>query len=152
MSDEVDEPLLPYTPSHSGRKARVGYLGLVGVGFNGLWPLFVGLIGSVALALHCFLGDGSGTGHWLGKTVLSALPGTLGFAYLRFLVVGRPPHFKGDLWATLISLRVDLSDPPLRLLPIVPRICPDAAVPAGPGRSSDLPHPMRASGRSRWLA
>ena len=149
MPDENEEPLLPYTPSHTGRKARVGYLGLDGVGFNGLWPLFVGLVASVALALHCFMGDGSGPGHWLGKTVLSALPGSLGFAYLRFFVAGRPPHFKGDLWATFLGLRIDFSDPPLRQVPILPRVCPDAAVAAGPGRSSDLRHPMRAQGKPR---
>src|SRR5579871_5100417 len=126
MPDEADEPMLPYTPSHTGRKARVGYLGLVGIGFNGLWPLFGGLVASVALALHSFLGDGSDSGHWLGKTVLSALPASAGFLYLRVLVAGRPPHFKGDLWATALGLRVDFSDPPLRLLAILPRISSDA--------------------------
>ncbi|HEY1765150.1 MAG TPA: hypothetical protein VGF85_09520 [Opitutaceae bacterium] len=152
MSDEADEPMLPYTPSHTGRRARVGYLGLVGVGFNGLWPLFGGLVASVALALHFFLGDGSGPGHWVAKTVLSALPASVGFCYLRFFVAGRPPHFKGDLWATVLGLRIDFSDPPLRLLSILPRISSDPAVAAGPGRAADLRHPMRSSGGSRRCA
>ena len=149
MPDETDEPVLPYTPSNTSRKSRVGYLGLVGIGFNGLWPLFGGLVASVALALHSFLGDGFGSGHSLGKTILSALPASVGFFYLRFLVAGRPPHFKGDLWATALGLRVDFSDPPLRLLAILPRISLDAGVAAGPARASDLRHPMQSSDGTR---
>ena len=149
MPDEPDEPLLPYTPSHTGRKASVGYFGLAGVSFNELWPLFAGLIASLALALHCFLGDGSGHGHWVAKTALSALPFAIGFGYLRLLVAGKPPHYKGDLWSTALELRLDFNDPPVRPLPILPRFTLDAGVAAGPARAADLRHPMRDAGGSR---
>ena len=61
-SDSV-EPSLPYTPSNTGRRARVGYLGLEGVGFNDLWPLFSGLILSIALSLKFLAGTG-----WDGRS------------------------------------------------------------------------------------
>jgi hypothetical protein len=146
MSTEQDEPALPYTPSNTGRKARVGYLGLDGVEFGALWPLFAGLILSIALALRFFLGDGASAGHWLAKTLVAALPFAGGFGYLRFLVMGRPPHFKGDLWATVLGLRLDFTDPPGRLLPICPRLVLNAAAASGPGRAADLRHPMRQGG------
>jgi hypothetical protein len=145
MSEEVDEPMLPYTASHTGRRARVGYLGLTGIGFNGLWPLFVGLVASLALGLHAFLGAGAGTGHWFGKTLLAAVPALAGFAYLRFLVAGRPPHFKGDLWAAALGLGLDFSDPPIPQFPILPGLSRDPAVNAGPARAGDLRHPRRGA-------
>lgn len=147
---DPEEPALPYTPSNTGRRARVGYLGFDGVGFNALWPLFAGLIASIALALDFFLVDGAAAGHWPAKTAAAALPFAAGFAYLRFLVAGRPPHFKGDLWATVLDMRLDLADPPLRCLPICPRIVVRAAAATGPGRAGDLRHPMEgAAGRAR---
>jgi hypothetical protein len=151
MSTEPEEPSLPYTPSNTGRKARVGYLGLDGVGFNALWPLFAGLVLSIGLALKFFLGDGATGTHWLAKTIMAGLPFACGFGYLRFLVAGRPPHFRGDLWATALDLRLDFTDPPRRGLPICPRIVIHAAAAAGPGRAADLEHPMRAgiAGRGR---
>ncbi len=148
MPDEPEEPALPYTPSNTGRRARVGYLGFVGVGFNELWPLFAGFILSLALALKFFLGEAAAPGHWLGKTLLAAVPFACGFGYLRFLVAGRPPHFKGDLWATALDLRLDFCDPPLRFLPIVPRLSAQAAAASGPARPADLSHPMRSADRA----
>jgi len=138
--------VLPYTPSNTGRRARVGYLGFEGVGFNALWPLFAGLILSLALALKFFLGEGGAATHWLSRTVVAALPFAGGFGYLRLLVAGRPPHFKGDLWATVLNLRLDFTDPPRRGLPLLPRIVVSAAAASGPGRAADLRHPMRAAG------
>ena len=60
MEPDSEEPVLPYTPSNSGRRARVGYLGFDGVGFNGLWPLFAGLVLSIALALKFFVAERAG--------------------------------------------------------------------------------------------
>ncbi len=134
--------MLPYTPSNTGRRARVGYLGFDGVGFNDLWPLFAGLILSIALALKFFIGDASGGAHWLARTLLAAMPFACGFGYLRLLVVGRPPHFKGDLWATALCLRLDFTDPPSRGLPFWPRIFVESSAAAGPARAADLRHPM----------
>jgi len=142
MPNEPEEPSLPYTPSNTGRRARVGYLGFDGVGFNALWPLFAGLILSIGLALNSFLGAGGAGSQWPAKTVVAALPFAAGFAYLRFLVAGRPPHFRGDLWATLLGLRLDFTDPPLRALPVIPRVTISAAAASGPGRAADLRHPM----------
>jgi hypothetical protein len=149
MEPDPDEPVLPYTPSNTGRKARVGYLGFDGVGFNELWPVFAGLILSIALALKFFLGDGADGSRWLAKTLLAALPFAAGFGYLRFLVAGRPPHFKGDLWVTALNVRLDFTDPPLRVLPVCPRIFVDSTAASGPGRAADLRHPMRAEGSAR---
>ena len=101
---------------------------------------------SIWLGLRFFLGDGAAGSHWLAKTIVALLPFAGGFAYLRFLVAGRPPHFKGDLWATVLDLRLDFTDPPLRVLPICPRIVVNAAAASGPGRAADLRHPMRAAG------
>jgi hypothetical protein len=143
MDADPEEPSLPYTPSNTGRRARVGYLGFDGVGFDGLWPLFAGLILSIALALRLFLGEGADGSHWLAKTLGAAVPFAAGFCYLRFMVEGRPPHFKGDLWATALGLRLDFTDPPLRALPVVPRITIESAAASGPGRAADLIHPMR---------
>jgi hypothetical protein len=137
----ADEPVLPYTPSNTGRRARVGYLGLDGVGFNDLWPLFLGLVVSIGAGLKLFIGEGSGAGHWLAKTLAAAAPAAAGFGYLRLLVMGRPPHFRGDLWATLLSLRLDFSDPPLRRLPLLPRVFVDGAAASGPARAADQRHP-----------
>jgi hypothetical protein len=136
--------MLPYTPSNTGRRARVGYLGLDGVGFNDLWPLFAGLILSIALALKFFIGDGADGRHWLASTIIAALPFAAGFGYLRLLVVGRPPHFKGDLWATALGLRLDFTDPPIRAMPILPRLFVDATAASGPGRAAQLRHPLSA--------
>jgi hypothetical protein len=142
MQTEAEEPALPYTPSNTGRRARVGYLGFDGVGFNDLWPLFAGLILSLALALKFFIGDGADGSHWLARTIVAALPFALGFAYLRLLVVGRPPHFRGDLWATALDLRLDFTDPPMRGIPVWPRLVVDATAASGPGRAADLRHPL----------
>lgn len=149
MDAESEEPLLPYTPSNVGRKARLGYLGFDGVGFNELWPLFTGLILSIALALRFFLAEGMDGRHWLAKTLVAAIPFGAGFGYLRFLVVGRPPHFKGDLWATALCIRLEFTDPALRALPILPRVVIDAAAVSGPGRPADLRHPMRSAESAR---
>jgi len=78
------------------------------------------------------------------KTVKAILPALVGFGYLRLLVMGRPPHFKGDLCATLLSLRLDFTDPPLRIFPLVPRLWIDGAAAAGPARPADQRHPARA--------
>src|ERR1019366_8235255 len=83
MPTDPEEPALPYTPSNTGRRARVGYLGFDGVAFNALWPLFAGLVLSIGLALKLFLGDGGAGSHWLSRTILAALPFAGGFAYLR---------------------------------------------------------------------
>ena len=48
---------------------------------------------------------------------MAALPFAAGFGYLRLLVVGKPPHYKGDLWATALDLRLDFTDPPRRAVP-----------------------------------
>ena len=144
MPTEADEPVLPYTPSNTGRRARVGYLGLDGVGFNDLWPLFLGLMISITAALKLFIGEGPGGGHWLVKTIKAMLPVLVGFGYLRLLVMGRPPHYKGDLCATVLSLRLDFTDPPLRIFPLVPRLWIDGAAAAGPARPADQRHPARA--------
>jgi hypothetical protein len=149
MPAEVDEPSLPYTPSNTGRRARVGYLGFDGVGFNDLWPLFAGLILSIALGLKFFIGDGAAGAHWLPRTIAAVLPLACGCGYLRFLVVGRPPHFKGDLWSTALGLRLDFTDPPLRAFPILPRILLEETAATGPGRAADLRHPMAAPGPGR---
>ncbi len=67
MSAEPEDPALPYSPSNTGRAARVGYLGFEGVGFNDLWPLFGGLILTLALGLKFFVGDGGAGAHWLRR-------------------------------------------------------------------------------------
>jgi hypothetical protein len=141
MPPESDEPVLPYTPSNTGRRARVGYLGFDGVGFNDLWPLFAGLVLSIALSLKFFVADRAG-GHWLTRTLVAALPFAAGFGYLRFLVVGRPPHFKGDLWESALSVRLDFTDPPRSGPSMLPRIFVDSAAASGPGRAADLNHPI----------
>jgi hypothetical protein len=146
MSPDPDEPLLPYTPSNSGRRARVGYLGFDGVGFNELWPVFAGLVLSIALALKFFVGDGGGGRHWLARTAVAALPFAVGFGYLRVLVVGRPPHFKGDLMTTALALRLDFGDPPFRSAPILPRLVLDQTAESGPARAADLRHPLHGAG------
>ncbi len=149
MDVDPQEPALPYTPSNTGRRARVGYLGFDGVGFDELWPLFAGLVLSLALALKLFLGADAGGGRWLQRTLIALLPFAAGFGYLRLLVQGRPPHFKGDLWATALRVRFDFTDPPLRALPVWPRVFIDAADAAGPARSADLRHPMSRVGSRR---
>lgn len=146
METDPKEPVLPYTPSNTGRRARVGYLGFEGVGFEGLWPLFAGMIMSIALALRLFLGADAAAGHWQAKTAWAALPLAAGFGYLRFLVQGRPPHFKGDLLRTALALRLDFSDPPVRAVPLLPRIIEGAEGEAPGGRPSDPRHPMRWPG------
>jgi hypothetical protein len=137
-----EEPGLPYTPSHTGRRSKVGYLGFAGVSFNDLWPLAVGLIGSLGLAIHFFLGEGWPQGSWPARTFVAALPVAAGFIYLRLLVVGRPPHFKGNLWVAVCALQVDFGDPPFRWLPLWPRLWPDLAAAAGPARARDEVPPL----------
>jgi hypothetical protein len=149
MPADSEEPVLPYTPSNTGRRARVGYLGFDGVGFNELWPVFAGLILSIALALKFFIGDGGDAGHWLARTLVAVLPFAAGFGYLRFLVVGRPPHFKGDLWASALGVRLDFTDPARFGLSVWPRIFIDATAASGPGRAADQRHPMEAVGAFR---
>ncbi|HZZ19628.1 MAG TPA: hypothetical protein VFE25_09675 [Opitutaceae bacterium] len=131
-----EEPQLPYTPSNTGRRARVGYLGFDGVGFNDLWPLFAGLVASIGLGLRFFVGQPGGATHWASRTLEAALPFAAGFAYLRLLVVGRPPHFKGDLCATMLGLRLDFTDPPMRSFAVFPRIVIDACAACGPERAA----------------
>jgi hypothetical protein len=129
MQTEAEEPALPYTPSNTGRRARVGYLGFDGVGFNDLWPLFAGLILSLALALKFFIGDGADGSHWLARTVAAALPFSLGFAYLRLLVVGRP-----RISGATSGPRPSTSGSTSRTRPGVPSL-------SGPGWSSTRPRP-----------
>jgi hypothetical protein len=145
MEADPEEPVLPYTPSNTGRRSRVGYLGFDGVGFNDLWPVFAGLVLSIALALRFFVAERSGA-HWPGRTILACLPFATGFCYLRFLVVGRPPHFKGDLWAGALGLTMDFTGPPRSGLRLLPRIFIDPAAASGPGRAADLRHPMDSAG------
>jgi len=149
---DAAEPSLPYTPSNTARRARVGYLGFDGVGFNELWPLFSGLVLSIALSLRFFVAGGVDGRYWLGRTIIAVLPFAAGFGYLRFLVVGRPPHFMGDLWSTALALRLDFTDPPLAAIPILPRIVVDQTAASGPGRAADLQHPLDAAGYGRKIS
>lgn len=142
MIQENEDPVLPYTPTNTGRRARVGYLGFDGVDFNDLWPLFAGLIASIALAIRFFIGGKVG-GHWLLHTLAAGSPFLAGFGYLRCFVVGRPPHFRGDLWAAAAHLRLDAADPRPRFLPLLPRVFVDGADACGPERAADLVHPVR---------
>jgi hypothetical protein len=153
MSAHADEePGLPYTPSHTGRRSKVGYLGFSGVGFNDLWPLAAGLVGSLWLAFDFFLGEGWPRGSWQARTLVAALPFAAGFGYLRILVVGRPPHFKADLWVAACALRIDFGDPPFAWCPLWPRIWTDLAAAAGPRRARDeLPPLARARSRRPGL-
>jgi hypothetical protein len=146
MSSDPDEPMLPYTPSNTGRRARVGYLGFEGVGFNDLWPLFAGLVLSIALALEFFIGNAGGGDRWVSHTLIAGLPFACGFGYLRFLVMGRPPHFKGDLWASALGLRLDFTEPARFGLYVWPRIHVDSTAASGPARAAYLRHPMEAAG------
>ncbi len=141
MSPEAQEPALPYTPSNTGRRARVGYLGIDGIGFNDLWPMFAGIVLSVLIGLKLFIGGTAGGRHWITNTLVALTPFAAGFGYLRFLVMGRPPHFKGDTWSTLLGLRLDFADPPLRCFPVIPRVALDATAASGPERPGDLEHP-----------
>jgi hypothetical protein len=74
---------------------------------------------------------GADGGHWLASTAAAALPFAAGFGYLRLLVVGRPPHFKGDLWATALCLSGSIS----RTRPCAPFRCIPglSSTPRGPG-------------------
>jgi hypothetical protein len=144
MAFETDEPALPYTPSNTGRRARVGYLGFDGVGFNDLWPLFAGLVLTLALALKFFVGGGVDSGRWLPRTLVALLPFSAGFAYLRLLVMGRPPHYKADLLVSTLGLTLDFSSPPIGWLPLVPLVRLDATAACGPERAADLAHPRAA--------
>jgi hypothetical protein len=144
MQADQQESALPYTATNTGRRARVGYLGFDGIGFEALWPLFAGLVLSIGLGLRFFLGAESAAGHWPAKTVVALLPFFAGYSYLRFLVQGRPPHFKGDLLEAVIAARLDFSDPPLRAFPLLPRV---VAREAGPARAADQRHPMEEARR-----
>jgi hypothetical protein len=137
MTPETGESPLPYTPSNTGRRAKVGYLGFDGVGFNDLWPIFAGLVLSIVLALKFFVVNSGGAAHWLSRTIEALFPFCAGYAYLRVLVMGRPPHFKGDIWATLLDVRLDFTDPPWRVIPILPRIVFDSTAACGPARAGD---------------
>jgi hypothetical protein len=143
MAAVPEEPSLPYTPSNTGRKSRVGYLGFDGVGFNDLWPLFAGLVCTIALALKFFVGDAPAGRGWMARTVVALIPFAAGFGYLRLLVAGRPPHFKGDMWATALGMRLDFTSPPWRACPVLPRLRVDATAACGPGRAADAVHPRR---------
>jgi hypothetical protein len=125
--DPQAEPVLPYSPSHTGRGSNVGYLGLSGVDFPQLWPLFVGVASGIGLGLHFFLGDGAGSAHWIAHTLASVAPAVLGYGYLRLLVQGRPPHFKADLVHAAARLRIDFTSPPVRSVALVPRIRVDGS-------------------------
>ena len=149
MAQDPEEPMLPYTPSNTGRRASVGYLGFEGVGFNDLWPLFAGFVLTIALALKFFIGDGSAGAHWLARTLVAVLPFACGFGYLRLLVVGRPPHFKGDLWASALCLRLDFTDPPGFGPSVLPRVFVDSAAACGPARAAGLRHPMAGAPQPR---
>jgi hypothetical protein len=121
----------------------VGYLGFEGVSFNDLWPLFLGIVASTLLALRFFVA-GTG-GGWLASTAIAAAPAALGFAYLRCVVVGRPPHFKGDLLETALCVRIGLRARPCLSLP-VPMIYVAACSACGPGRAADARPPLGRSG------
>ena len=144
MINDLEEPALPYTPSNTGRRARVGYLGFEGVGFNDLWPLFAGLVATITLALELFIGEAGESLGWQTRTAIALAPFACGFGYLRLLVMGRPPHYREDLCATLARVRLDFTDPPMRGLPLLPRIWIDSTAVAGPTRAADLVHPLGA--------
>jgi len=139
--------VLPYTPSHTGRRSRVGYLGLDGVDFAALWPVFGGLVASIALGLDFFVGGGWPRGGWFLKTLCAAAPVALGFGYLRFLVVGRPPHFRRDLAHAALRVRIDFSDPPFAACPWVPRIGPELGDAEEAAVAAEAGHPARRGRR-----
>ena len=139
--DIENEPVLPYTPTHTGRRSRVGYLGMDGVDFTDLWPLFGGFVLSLALGTAFFVGGEWPQAGWLAKTVVALMPVTLGYAYLRFLVVGRPPHFKGDLWASCFDYQVDFNAPIFRAFPLIPRVWASGTAAGGPLIRREI-HPL----------
>ena len=119
---EQAEGVLTATPTHVGRASRVGYFGFATAEFGDLWPLLGGIVISIGLLMEIFLGGGLSRSPVALRIVVAIGPALAGYGYLRFLVEGRPPHFKGDLLETLRSARLDLSDPPFPMIAIVPRI------------------------------
>jgi hypothetical protein len=144
MADPEQEPALPYTPSNTARRSGAGYLGLEGVAFNDLWPLFAGVAATAALALAFFVGRQGESLGWEARTAMALAPSAGGYGYLRFLVSGRPPHYKSDLWAGAAGLRLRV--PQSRsFLCSLPRIRVDGSSWNGPYRPADEVHP-RARG------
>lgn len=117
-----DEGLAPVTLTHVGRPSKVGYLGFSAAKFGDLWPLLAGVVASIVMLFTVILGEGLKGWPWPLRVCAVVGPVLSGYAYLHFLVEGRPPHFRGDLIATLGALRVDFSDPPLAVFPIIPRL------------------------------
>lgn len=140
MPDEGHEPSLPYTPSNTARRSGAAYLGFDGVGFNELWPLFAGIAASAALSLAFFVGRQGESLGWEARSALALAPAAAGYGYLRYLVSGRPPHFKSDLWANAAGLTLEW--PSGRAAPgVLPRIRVDGSSACGPARAADGAHP-----------
>jgi hypothetical protein len=116
----MEESSLPFTPTNTARRSKIGYFGIAGENFNDLWPLFAGVVGSVALGI-AFATDGSSSAATLvSRLALCASPTVVAYGYLRLFVHERPPHFRGDLWSDFRALRVNFTNPPELRLPCWP--------------------------------
>jgi hypothetical protein len=146
---EPEEPALPYTPSNTGRRARVGYLGFDGVGFNDLWPLFAGIILSIALALKFFIGEGADGRSGFARTAIAAAPFAAGFGYLRLPRRAGPPISRGPVGDRALPA-ARFHRPAAASLPIIPRVRVDAtAARPGPARRRSCATRWSAKGRAR---
>ena len=140
-----DEVLLPYSPTHTGRRAKIGFLGIEGANFNDLWPLLAGIAGSVALVMALFIGGWWPDASTVVRGIVAFLPLATGYGYLRCFVQGKPPHFRGDLWVTLRALRFDFSDPSPGVIPLLPVLRMILGCVPGPAANERLRHPLRLS-------
>ena len=48
---QEEDIVLPFTATHTGRRAKIGYLGIDGSSFNDLWPFFLGVVATVTLSI-----------------------------------------------------------------------------------------------------
>ena len=111
-ADLGEEVSLPFTPTNTARRSRIGYFGISGENFNDLWPLFAGVVCSVILGIAFVAGEIGSAATVVYRLALSAAPTVAAYAYLRIFVHERPPHFRGDLLSDLGSIRVNFTHPP----------------------------------------
>lgn len=132
------EPDLPVTPTNEGRRPRISNFGY-NVAYPDLWPLLIGLAGSVIIGLA--VAFGALRFHWSVSIITIATPLAVAHLYVKMFVEDALPHTQQDTVAKWLSLEPDFHSPASQRMPLVPSLRPSLTM-AADSQEDDGLHPL----------
>lgn len=136
----AEEQALPITPTNEGRKPERKNFGYV-VEFNELWPLGLGIAGTLGSGLLFFGIGWRPVNGWL-CALLMFVPLMTGHYYIKNFIENALPHRPHEYMAQLMQVRMTWNEPSSRWVPFWPSFYIDDTISPDGGDSLDIAHPL----------